>query len=177
MAEQLNPRALLICFIWGFTSSGHFFCTSHITKTPNWFFFPQWLWILQTREQLWVCGAGGDDWPSSWVLFKWDCRTAADEWVRMSVIFPWSVQTYVHVVFFERETSVSIYFIYPIRYRKIPGDQCEGGFQPTRKEIELKRICTSNLLHQNSPVSHAHTTKKMTFDLGSTVGVNFSKAD
>uniref|UniRef100_A0A3P8UVN6 Sortilin 1a n=1 Tax=Cynoglossus semilaevis TaxID=244447 RepID=A0A3P8UVN6_CYNSE len=36
-------------------------------------------------------------------------------------------------------------------YRKIPGDQCEGGFQPTRKEIELKRICTSNLLHQNSP--------------------------
>ncbi|XP_053724583.1 sortilin-like [Synchiropus splendidus] len=32
-------------------------------------------------------------------------------------------------------------------YRKIPGDQCEGGFQPKRKETDLRRHCTSDLLH------------------------------
>ncbi|XP_075316758.1 sortilin-like [Odontesthes bonariensis] len=35
-------------------------------------------------------------------------------------------------------------------YRKIPGNQCEGGFQPARKEIDLKKMCTSNALHPNS---------------------------
>ncbi|XP_047439794.1 sortilin-like isoform X2 [Mugil cephalus] len=35
-------------------------------------------------------------------------------------------------------------------YRKIPGDHCEGGFQPERKETNLWRICTSNALHPNS---------------------------
>ncbi|KAG7494011.1 sortilin-like [Solea senegalensis] len=35
-------------------------------------------------------------------------------------------------------------------YRKIPGDQCEGGFQPDRKETDLRRMCTSNLLHPYS---------------------------
>ncbi|KAK2914874.1 sortilin-like isoform X1 [Channa argus] len=40
-------------------------------------------------------------------------------------------------------------------YRKIPGDQCEGGFQPERKEINLGRICTSNVLH---PISLSETS-------------------
>nr|XP_057911256.1 sortilin-like isoform X2 [Doryrhamphus excisus] len=31
-------------------------------------------------------------------------------------------------------------------YRKIPGDQCEFGFQPVRKETDLRRRCTSNIL-------------------------------
>ncbi|GAA6215882.1 sortilin-like [Lates japonicus] len=35
-------------------------------------------------------------------------------------------------------------------YRKIPGDQCEGGFQPERKETDLGRMCTSNALYPNS---------------------------
>ncbi|KAM9759694.1 sortilin-like [Menidia menidia] len=35
-------------------------------------------------------------------------------------------------------------------YRKIPGNQCEGGFQPARKETDLKKLCTSNALHRNS---------------------------
>ncbi|XP_051269826.1 sortilin isoform X2 [Dicentrarchus labrax] len=35
-------------------------------------------------------------------------------------------------------------------YRKIPGDKCEGGFQPDRKETDLKRMCTSNALRPNS---------------------------
>ncbi|KAL6111681.1 sort1 [Pungitius sinensis] len=35
-------------------------------------------------------------------------------------------------------------------YRKIPGDQCEGGFQPERKETDLRRMCTSNALYPNS---------------------------
>uniref|UniRef100_A0A3Q1GN19 Sortilin 1a n=1 Tax=Acanthochromis polyacanthus TaxID=80966 RepID=A0A3Q1GN19_9TELE len=35
-------------------------------------------------------------------------------------------------------------------YRKIPGDQCEGGFQPDRKETDLRRMCTSNALHPYS---------------------------
>ncbi|KAG7238326.1 hypothetical protein INR49_031037 [Caranx melampygus] len=35
-------------------------------------------------------------------------------------------------------------------YRKIPGDQCEGGFQPDRKETDLRRMCTSNALYPNS---------------------------
>ncbi|XP_011473835.1 sortilin isoform X1 [Oryzias latipes] len=34
-------------------------------------------------------------------------------------------------------------------YRKIPGNQCEGGFQPTRKETDLGKICTSDALHPN----------------------------
>uniref|UniRef100_A0A8C4HUS8 VPS10 domain-containing protein n=1 Tax=Dicentrarchus labrax TaxID=13489 RepID=A0A8C4HUS8_DICLA len=37
-------------------------------------------------------------------------------------------------------------------YRKIPGDKCEGGFQPDRKETDLKRMCTSNALRPNSLV-------------------------
>ncbi|XP_041836520.1 sortilin-like [Melanotaenia boesemani] len=32
-------------------------------------------------------------------------------------------------------------------YRKIPGNQCEGGFQPSRKETDLGKMCTSNALH------------------------------
>uniref|UniRef100_UPI003AABE1D8 sortilin-like n=1 Tax=Centroberyx gerrardi TaxID=166262 RepID=UPI003AABE1D8 len=35
-------------------------------------------------------------------------------------------------------------------YRKIPGDQCEGGFQPDRKEIDLRKICTSSALYPKS---------------------------
>ncbi|KAI4826839.1 hypothetical protein KUCAC02_030270 [Chaenocephalus aceratus] len=35
-------------------------------------------------------------------------------------------------------------------YRKVPGDQCEGGFQPDRKETDLGRMCTSNVLSPNS---------------------------
>lgn len=40
-----------------------------------------------------------------------------------------------------------------LSYRKIPGDQCEGGFQPERKETNLRRMCTSNALNPNSLVS------------------------
>uniref|UniRef100_A0A3Q2Y2G9 Sortilin 1a n=1 Tax=Hippocampus comes TaxID=109280 RepID=A0A3Q2Y2G9_HIPCM len=32
-------------------------------------------------------------------------------------------------------------------YRKIPGDLCTGGFQPVRKETDLRRRCTSDALH------------------------------
>ncbi|XP_045884987.1 sortilin-like isoform X1 [Micropterus dolomieu] len=35
-------------------------------------------------------------------------------------------------------------------YRKIPGDQCEGGFQPDRKEKDLRQMCTSSALYPNS---------------------------
>uniref|UniRef100_A0A8C6SCI1 Sortilin 1a n=1 Tax=Neogobius melanostomus TaxID=47308 RepID=A0A8C6SCI1_9GOBI len=39
-------------------------------------------------------------------------------------------------------------------YRKIPGDRCMGGFQPDRKETDLKRKCISNALQPNAlPVS------------------------
>uniref|UniRef100_A0A671T879 Sortilin-like n=1 Tax=Sinocyclocheilus anshuiensis TaxID=1608454 RepID=A0A671T879_9TELE len=31
-------------------------------------------------------------------------------------------------------------------YRKIPGDHCEGGITPERKEIDLSKKCVSNLL-------------------------------
>ncbi|XP_030633202.1 sortilin [Chanos chanos] len=31
-------------------------------------------------------------------------------------------------------------------YRKIPGDRCEGGTMPERKEIDLSRNCVSNLM-------------------------------
>ncbi|XP_026163747.1 sortilin-like [Mastacembelus armatus] len=34
-------------------------------------------------------------------------------------------------------------------YRKIPGDQCEGGFQPDRKETNLRRMCNINTPSQN----------------------------
>ncbi|XP_028262953.1 sortilin-like [Parambassis ranga] len=35
-------------------------------------------------------------------------------------------------------------------YRKIPGNQCEGGFQPQRKETDLRKMCISDSLHPNS---------------------------
>ncbi|XP_076012568.1 sortilin-like isoform X2 [Genypterus blacodes] len=35
-------------------------------------------------------------------------------------------------------------------YRKIPGDHCQGGFQPERKETDLRKMCTSNALYPNS---------------------------
>ncbi|KAG9270775.1 sortilin-like [Astyanax mexicanus] len=31
-------------------------------------------------------------------------------------------------------------------YRKIPGDKCEGGNQPERKEVDIRKKCISNLL-------------------------------
>lgn len=48
-------------------------------------------------------------------------------------------------------------------YRKIPGDQCEGGFQPERKETDLSRICISDFLRADSLVSSSHTAN-LTFD-------------
>ncbi|KAM9408225.1 sortilin-like [Pholidichthys leucotaenia] len=36
-------------------------------------------------------------------------------------------------------------------YRKIPGNRCEGGFQPQRREVDLRRMCTSNTLQSSSP--------------------------
>uniref|UniRef100_A0A8C9YHB4 Sortilin 1a n=1 Tax=Sander lucioperca TaxID=283035 RepID=A0A8C9YHB4_SANLU len=47
-------------------------------------------------------------------------------------------------------------------YRKIPGDQCEGGFQPDRKETDLRRMCTSNALHPNSLVSSTENSSPNT---------------
>lgn len=32
------------------------------------------------------------------------------------------------------------------RYRKIPGDKCEGGKNPERKVIDMSTKCISNLL-------------------------------
>nr|XP_055040114.1 sortilin isoform X1 [Misgurnus anguillicaudatus] len=33
-------------------------------------------------------------------------------------------------------------------YRKIPGDRCEGGITPERKEVDLSKKCVSNLFRQ-----------------------------
>uniref|UniRef100_A0A8C2GWS3 Sortilin n=1 Tax=Cyprinus carpio TaxID=7962 RepID=A0A8C2GWS3_CYPCA len=38
-------------------------------------------------------------------------------------------------------------------YRKIPGDHCEGGITPERKEIDLSKKCVSNLLRTEPLVS------------------------
>uniref|UniRef100_A0A8C5CVY3 VPS10 domain-containing protein n=1 Tax=Gadus morhua TaxID=8049 RepID=A0A8C5CVY3_GADMO len=35
-------------------------------------------------------------------------------------------------------------------YRRIPGDQCEGGFQPHREETDLSKRCTSSNLEPES---------------------------
>ena len=32
------------------------------------------------------------------------------------------------------------------RYRKIPGDRCEAGIKPERKEIDLRKVCVSSAL-------------------------------
>ncbi|KAG7246777.1 hypothetical protein CRUP_017773, partial [Coryphaenoides rupestris] len=37
-------------------------------------------------------------------------------------------------------------------YRRVPGDRCEGGFQPDRKETDLKRSCVSSSLSPKSLV-------------------------
>lgn len=135
-----------------------------------------------------MCGAGGDEGPSSGVLFEWDHRTAADQWVRMpafiSGLFSAVVeeaQTPLCLRLWVTSPSISAMnrisslpavlsclcpllclclFKSPrlflrLSYRKIPGDQCEGGFQPDRKETDLRRMCTSNALYPNSLVSCA----------------------
>ncbi|KAJ8257991.1 hypothetical protein GJAV_G00191930 [Gymnothorax javanicus] len=38
-------------------------------------------------------------------------------------------------------------------YRKIPGDQCQGGVSPERKEIDLSQKCVSNLLEVQQQTS------------------------
>uniref|UniRef100_A0A8B9JUU1 Sortilin 1b n=1 Tax=Astyanax mexicanus TaxID=7994 RepID=A0A8B9JUU1_ASTMX len=44
-------------------------------------------------------------------------------------------------------------------YRKIPGDKCEGGNQPERKEVDIRKKCISNLLdpqkQNNGKPSHS----------------------
>lgn len=156
----------------------------------------QWLWLLPTREQLWVCGAGGAEGPSAGVLFKRDHRAAADQRVRIpawyvayrSWVMIWRISKQAkfdsganqmvrngeHLATRSRLTSCvlpslcsvfhSISFVLPftsfnlylhLSYRKIPGDQCEGGFQPDRKETDVRRMCTSDALHPNSLVSPA----------------------
>ncbi|XP_005924733.1 sortilin [Haplochromis burtoni] len=42
-------------------------------------------------------------------------------------------------------------------YRKIPSSQCEGGFQPVRKETDLRRMCTSNALIPYSLIENSST--------------------
>lgn len=38
-------------------------------------------------------------------------------------------------------------------YRKIPGDKCEGGEMPVRKEIDLSKRCVSDLVSPDLLVS------------------------
>ncbi|XP_028652932.2 sortilin-like isoform X4 [Erpetoichthys calabaricus] len=40
-------------------------------------------------------------------------------------------------------------------YRKIPGDQCQGGKVPERKEIDLRKKCVSTLLYPSEKVSQS----------------------
>uniref|UniRef100_A0A3P8NXI3 VPS10 domain-containing protein n=1 Tax=Astatotilapia calliptera TaxID=8154 RepID=A0A3P8NXI3_ASTCA len=42
-------------------------------------------------------------------------------------------------------------------YRKIPSSQCEGGFQPVRKETDLRKMCTSNALIPYSLIENSST--------------------
>lgn len=45
-------------------------------------------------------------------------------------------------------SAFTVFFLFlHLSYRKIPGDQCEGGFQPKRKETNLRRMCISNALY------------------------------
>lgn len=148
----------------------------------------QWLWILPAREQLRVCGAGGDEGPSSGVLFKRDHRAATDQWVRTPVfildlfsLFPCasaspSVSGMNLIFSLPAILSFSLSVLSPflslclslhLSYRKIPGDQCEGGFQPDRKETDLRRMCTSNALYPNSLVSSAHSGRTLSTWLNS----------
>ncbi|CAB1335886.1 unnamed protein product, partial [Coregonus sp. 'balchen'] len=41
-------------------------------------------------------------------------------------------------------------------YRKIPGDKCEGGTQPERKEIDLSMRCVSDLLGPQDLLTDGH---------------------
>lgn len=41
-------------------------------------------------------------------------------------------------------------------YRKIPGDKCEGGTQPERKEINLSKRCVSDLLGTQELLMDGH---------------------
>ncbi|KAM3872372.1 sortilin 1b [Diretmus argenteus] len=43
-------------------------------------------------------------------------------------------------------------------YRKIPGDKCEGGTMPERKEIDLSKRCVSDLLGSELP---SHSSKSV----------------
>ncbi|XP_036803626.1 sortilin [Oncorhynchus mykiss] len=41
-------------------------------------------------------------------------------------------------------------------YRKIPGDKCEGGTQPERKEIDLSKRCVNDLLGPQELLTDGH---------------------
>ncbi|XP_038154064.1 sortilin-like [Cyprinodon tularosa] len=47
-------------------------------------------------------------------------------------------------------------------YRKIPGNQCEGGFLPERKEIDLQRLCTSDALLPKTQTGSGSTSTAIT---------------
>ncbi|KAF7208428.1 sortilin isoform X2 [Nothobranchius furzeri] len=42
-------------------------------------------------------------------------------------------------------------------YRKIPGNRCEGGFQPERTETDLRRMCIGSALLPKSLTEHSST--------------------
>lgn len=50
-------------------------------------------------------------------------------------------------------TKCIILLLFVHSYRKIPGDKCEGGQTPERKEINLRQRCVSDLLSPEPLVS------------------------
>lgn len=56
----------------------------------------------------------------------------------------------------QESRSASLYsvntFSLPLRYRKIPGDKCQGGVNPVREVKDLKKKCTSNFLSPEKQV-------------------------
>lgn len=45
------------------------------------------------------------------------------------------------------------------RYRKIPGDKCSGGENPSREEKDMKQKCTSNWLEPGQLVGDGATIR------------------
>lgn len=73
--------------------------------------------------------------------------------------------------------SASDQALLPFRYRKIPGDKCQGGMNPAREVKDLKKKCTSNFLNptkqDSRPQGHSLSQNPAPPPLGYTENTHF----
>lgn len=121
----------------------------------------QWLWLLSTWKQLGVS-------PTAWLpesnpgyLLRWGARGPSDfrviKYILFSILDKF-LNSHSHSHFTHTYSHCYNYTMVSNRYRKIPGDKCEGGFSPPRRNNAFKKNCGKD----SSPTSpNLHTEKSV----------------